>query len=604
MLSCLRPIASDSLRIFRLLNPSLRLRAVAAFALMFLQSLAELLFILVLTYMTLAISDSAALRAKPLFQALFLTMPSLHPWAEDPRHLLLLTGGILVLVSAGKNVLNYVSARYIALLGEDISCFFGMEIMDRFLRRDYAWHLSPASASMFQRMLWRGNVGLMLTHLLTLYACLLTLVVLLFSLMGQEPVLTSLVIAVTVSLGIVLYAGLRRHVDASAARAAASDQEETRALTYASRGIREVLIYRRQAAFLQALANAALKGRRPRTFMSIASTIPTWVLEGVGFAVVVVCILYLVAVQQASISRITTALTLLLLTAWRVLPYCNRVVSLQISIRSLRPMTYAVFELLEALRSTTPATPVAPAEDFVFARAISLHDVTFTYPGAKKASLSGINLTIRKGEKIALIGPSGAGKSTLAGVLSGLLPPTDGHICVDGQPLTQERAAALAMRMGYVPQAPFLFAGTLAENVAFSQWGEPWDEERVRKACARAAIDFVDTHPLGLQQPVGENGTGLSGGQAQRVSIARALYPDPEIIIFDEATSALDQASENAIRHTIERLARNVTCILIAHRLSTVEQCDRIIWLEHGQIIMEGAPDDVLPRYINAMSLT
>lgn len=604
MLSCLRPIASDSLRIFRLLNPSLRLRAVAAFVLMFLQSLAELLFILVLTYMTLAVSDSAALSAKPLFQALFLTMPPLRSWAEDPRHLLLLTGGILVLVSAGKNLLNYMSARYIALLGEDISFYFGMEIMDRFLRRDYAWHLSPESASMFQRMLWRANVGLMLTHLLTLYACILTLVVLLFSLMGQEPVLTSLVIAVTVSLGIVLYAGLRRDVDTSAARAADSDKEETRALTYASRGIREVLIYRRQAAFLQALADAALKGRKPRTFMCIASTIPTWVLEGVGFAVVVICILYLVSVQQASISRITAALTLLLLTAWRVLPYCNRLVSLQISIRSLRPKTYAVFDLLEALRAFTPATPVVPAQDFVFARAISLHAVSFTYPGAKKPSLHGIDLTIRKGEKIALIGPSGAGKSTLAGVLSGLLPPADGHICVDGQALTQERAAALAMRMGYVPQVPFLFAGTLAENVAFSQWGAPWDEDRVRKACAQAAIDFVDTHPLGVKQPIGENGTGLSGGQAQRVSIARALYPDPEVIIFDEATSALDQANENAIRHTIERLAHNVTCILIAHRLSTVEQCDRIIWLEHGHIVMEGSPKEVLPRYMSSMSRT
>lgn len=603
MLSCFRHLAGDFLRIFRMLRRPLRLRAVAAFALMFLQSLAELLFILVLTYMTLAVSNSEALRATPLFRALFLAMPPLRPWAEDPRHLLLLAGGILVLVCVGKNLLNYLTARSIALLGEDISLFFGMEIMDCFLRRDYAWHLSPESASMFQRMLWRASVGVMLTHLLTLYACLLTLLVLFGSLLGQEPVLTSLVIVITAVLGIGLYAGLRRHVDASAAKAAVSAQEETRALMCASRGIREVLIYRRQGAFLQALADAAFKGRRPRTFMAIAPTIPTWVLEGAGFAVVMVCIIYLVVVQQASISRITEALTLLLLTAWRVLPYCNRVVSLQISIRSLCHMTYAVLELLETLRASTPAAPVAPARDFAFERAISLHEVSFSYAAAWEPSLRGINLTVRKGEKIALIGPSGSGKSTLAGVLSGLLPPTGGHICVDGRPLTPERSAALAMRMGYVPQTPFLFAGTLAENVAFSQWGEPWDEARVRAACAQAAIDFVDARPQGLQQPIGENGTGLSGGQAQRVSIARALYPGPDVLIFDEATSALDQANENAIRHTIECLARNVTCILIAHRLSTVEQCDRIIWLEHGRIVMEGPPDAVLAQYKSSTAL-
>nr|WP_300882415.1 ATP-binding cassette domain-containing protein [uncultured Desulfovibrio sp.] len=208
-----------------------------------------------------------------------------------------------------------------------------------------------------------------------------------------------------------------------------------------------------------------------------------------------------------------------------------------------------------------------------------------------------MTLTVKKGEKVALIGPSGSGKSTLAGILSGLLPPAGGSITVDGIPLTPERAAAFAMRIGYVAQMPFLFAGTLAENVAFSHWGEPWDETAVRAACRQAAIDFVDDRPEGLRQAIGENGSGLSGGQAQRVCIARALYPEPDVIIFDEATSALDQANENAIRHTIEHLSRNVTCILIAHRLSTVEQCDRIIWLEHGRIVMEGPPDTVLSHY-------
>lgn len=597
MLAYLRNLARDFLRIFRMLQRPLRLRAVVLFGLMFVQSLAELFFILVLTYMTLAVANSDALRATPLFRGIFWAVPPLRPWSEDPRHLLLLAGAILVLVCGVKNLINFLTARGIALLGEDISLFFGTEIMERFLHRDYAWHLSPESASMFQRMLWRGNVGTMLTQLLTLYACILTLLVLFFSLLGQEPVLTTLVIVTTGLLGIALYVVLRRGVDASAIEAAESAQEETRALMCASKGIREVLIYRRQPAFLAALRNAALRGRKPRTFMSIAPTLPTWVLEGTGFAVVIICIIYLVYVQNASISRITEALALLLLTAWRVLPYCNRVVSLQISIRSLRPMAYAVLDLLADLRASAPASIIEPAADFSFTGKVTLDDVSFQYATATAPSLRHITLTVNRGEKLALIGPSGSGKSTLAGVLSGLLPPTSGSISVDGLLLTPERAAAFAMRIGYVAQMPFLFAGTLAENIAFSQWGEPWDEQAVRVACRQAAIDFVDDRPEGLRQAIGENGAGLSGGQAQRVCIARALYPQPDILILDEATSALDQANENAIRHTIEHLAANVTCILIAHRLTTVEECDRIIWLEHGRIVMEGAPDDVLPRY-------
>ena len=564
---------------------------------MFFQSLLELCFILTLTHMGLALTDGGTLRANPLYRALFFICPSLGTWAIEPRHLLLLAGGVVIVVCMIKNIINYFTARNIALLGEEISFSIGMEIMERFLYRNYAWHLSPRSATMFQGMLWRKNLGVMLTHLLMLYAYFLTVLILFLSLVGQEPVLSTFVIAFTGGVGIVLYRRIRSHVDDNAARAAAGTQEETRTLMCAAKGIREVLIYRQQPAFLQAMANTVRKGFGPRTFMNIAPTLPTWVLEAVGFTVVVVAIAYLVYVQDADANRITAALALLLLTAWRVLPLCNRLVSLQISIRGLRPMTNTVLNLLESLRSVpNPATPQL-AEDFSFAHELVLCGVCFRYARSDTDSLHDVNITLHKGEKIGIIGPSGSGKSTLAGVLSGLLPLTSGHMLVDGHKLTPGRAAAFAMQIGYVPQAPFLFAGTLAENIAFSHWGYPWDEQRVREACRKAAIDFIDTHPDGLNQPIGENGTGLSGGQAQRVSIARAMYTNPKVLIFDEATSSLDQENENAIQKTIERLADSVTCVIIAHRLTTVECCDTLVWMDKGRVRMQGSPHEVLRAY-------
>ena len=590
---------ADLQRILRLLDKPFRRRSAYVFSLMFIQGLLELCFILVLTNMGLALTDGDSLRASMLYRVVFRISPALKAWTAHPHHLLLLAGVVVIATSLIKNAVNYLAARSIALLGEDISLSIGAEIMQRFLYHDYAWHLSPASAPMFQRMLWRGNLGLMLTHLLTIYACILTVLILFASLVGQEPVLTTLVMAVAGSIGYVLYRGIRRRVDASATGAADGAHEETRALLCAAKGIREVLIYRQQPAFLQALVQAALKARAPRTFVNFAPSLPTWVLEFTGFAMVVACIAFLVFVQEADTRRITAALALLLLTAWRVLPFCNRVVSLQISVRSLRPMTNAVLELLESLRAAPGVAPPAPDPDFRFARGISLRDVCFHYAGAEDC-LHSITLAVRKGEKVGLIGQSGAGKSTLAGILSGLLPPTAGHVAVDGEILTPARAAAFAMQIGYVPQSPFLFAGTLAENIAFSQWGRPWDENRVREACRQAAIDFVDTHPAGLDQPIGENGAGLSGGQAQRVSIARAMYTRPALLIFDEATSALDQANENAIQQTIDHLADNVTCVVIAHRLSTVERCDTIIWLDKGRVVMQGPPHEVLDAYQHA----
>ena len=443
-------------------------------------------------------------------------------------------------------------------------------------------------------MMWRGDLALMLTpYALNIYACAFTILILFLSLVGQEPALTTLVLGVTGVIGAILYASVRKNVDRSAKALAGSESQESRTLLCAAKGIREVLLYGQQQVFLQGLSRAALQGRQARVYSNIVSTMPTWVLEATGFVVVVGAIAFMVYVQNADVQRITAALTLLLLTAWRVLPFCNRIVSLYISVRTLRPTAEAVLALLESLRSSSHSLPPSPAVDFAFTRQIELLGVSYCYAGAQENSLSGITLTLRKGQKVGLIGLSGAGKSTLAGILSGLLPVSAGQLLVDGRTLTPAQAAAFARSIGYVPQSPFLFAGTLAENIAFSQWGKPWDEQRVREACTLAAIDFADTHSAGLQRPVGENGVLLSGGQAQRVAIARALYARPQLLIFDEATSSLDQSNEDSIQQTIDKLPNQITCVIIAHRLSTVRNCDSIVWLDKGRIVMPRNSENV-----------
>lgn len=588
---------AELFRIMRLLEPQLRLRCVLVMVLLLIQSLLELGFILTLTSMALALSDSESLRATPFYHALFQLFPSLGDWAVDPHHLLLLAGIILIIASMMKSLVNFFAARSIAQLGEDISYSVGMEIMQRFLYQNYAWHLSPASKIMYQRMTWRGNLALMITHLLNMYACLFTIAILFVSLAGQEPVLTALVLGITGTIGIILYVSVRKNVDSSAKSLMQSRTQENRTLLCASRGIREVLLYGQQQTFLRKLSQSALHGRKAKVYGNIVATMPTWVLEATGFIVVVGAINYLIYVEGADSQRITAALALLLLTAWRVLPFCNRIVSLHISVRSLRPTAGAVVELLDKLRTSERTKIVAPSKNFTFEHQIELHKVSYRYPGSKEDSLHDISLTLRKGKKIGLIGASGAGKSTLAAILAGLLPVSGGKMLVDGQPLTPARAAAFTRRVGYVPQNPFLFVGTLAENIAFSQWGKPWDKERVLEVCKLAAIDFVNAHPQKLQRPIGENGAGLSGGQAQRVAIARALYARPAVLIFDEATSALDLGNENIIQQTIDKLSHQTTCVIIAHRLSTVQKCDIVIWLERGRIVKQGCPDEVIAVY-------
>ncbi len=593
----LHHFSQDFSRIFSLLAPKIRFRSMMLLSFMIAQSLLELFFILSLTNMGLALTSPDSVRNSAIYQSIFYLSPDIKLFAEDPKQLLLLVGIVVVIINIIKNIVNYITAKSVAYLGEDISLSIGQEIMSRYLYQDYAWHLSPASSSMYLRMTWRTQLGAMLNQILTLYATVLTVIILFLSLLGTEPILTTIVVTITSFIGFLLFRGIRSKIDSNAQLSADSSREETGALLCATKGIREVLIYRQQETFLQALINAALKGRSPRTFSSIAPTLPTWVLESVGFAVVIFAVFFLIYVENAEMGRISAALSMLVLTAWRVLPYCNRVVSLQISIRGLRPMAYAVVELLEELRQLPSDPPPLPASDFTFNKSLTLKNINFSYVGAAQNSLTDINLTVQKGEKIGIIGASGGGKTTLAGVLGGLLPPTDGKISVDDIELTESRRIALAKQIGYVPQTPFLFAGTLAENIAFSDWGNAWSEEKLALACKQASIDFIDSNTGGILRPIGENGAGLSGGQAQRVSIARAMYTQPSLLIFDEATSALDQHNEKAIQETIENLADKVTCLIIAHRLSTVEKCDRVIWMENGRIVMDGKADDVISKY-------
>ena len=220
--------------------------------------------------------------------------------------------------------------------------------------------------------------------------------------------------------------------------------------------------------------------------------------------------------------------------------------------------------------------------------------ISFRYPQATTAALHEVSLRIAQGTMVGLVGLSGSGKSTLTGILTGLLQPDSGEIRVDGSPL-QNSEARLAL--GYVPQSLYLLDVSLADNVAFRVWGEPVDEEKVRRCCAMAAMDFINDLPEGINTVLGERGVRLSGGQIQRVGIARALYANPELLIFDEATSALDGATEQAIQHTIDSLRDSMTLLIIAHRLTTVQHCDHIYWLDNGKIRMEGKPELVLPAY-------
>lgn len=259
-------------------------------------------------------------------------------------------------------------------------------------------------------------------------------------------------------------------------------------------------------------------------------------------------------------------------------------------LNSVRFEGHAIDELANDLEAVEFATrdPEAGSE-ITFDRKLQVEDASLVYEGTDEAALRHVNLTIRPGEMIGICGPTGGGKTTLTDLLVGLLDPTDGRVTVDGLDLREHRDAWYR-HLGVVPQMVFLVDDTLRRNVALGVPDDEIDEPAVIKSVRLAQLgEFVEGLPRGLDTVVGERGLRVSGGQRQRVAIARALYHGPDVLVFDEGTSALDTGTENVLMGSLEQLRGSRTIILVAHRLSTVRNCDRILYLEEGLVAAEGS---------------
>jgi ATP-binding cassette, subfamily B, bacterial PglK len=256
---------------------------------------------------------------------------------------------------------------------------------------------------------------------------------------------------------------------------------------------------------------------------------------------------------------------------------------------------HADFRAVHASPVLTVGVPAPEPERLRLRDAIQLEHVTFTHDGATVPSLRDVSLTIRRKQSVGLVGRTGAGKTTLVDLFLGLYAPTSGRITIDGVPLAGAHIREWQRSVGYVPQNIFLANASVAENIAFGLSVAAIDQTAVRRAARLAqAEEFILGMPAGYDTVVGERGVKLSGGQRQRLGIARALYHDPDVLVFDEATSALDGMTEDAVIEAIGSLMGDRTVILIAHRLRSVELCDSIVVLDQGRAVASGSYQELL----------
>lgn len=355
-------------------------------------------------------------------------------------------------------------------------------------------------------------------------------------------------------------------------------------------GIKDIKIAGRETSVLDTYEKPSVGMAEVQVARMLLSSLPPYFIMPIGYGgIILICLLLMEPVAyetgKGNLGNILPVLGVFAFASQRLLPELSRlyqhVTQMQAGIGAVDRVTRDFTRLQEM--EILPAVPPPPLG---LNRAVHLEDISYRYPNSDKGGLTGISLSIRSGEKIGIVGPTGAGKTTFADILLGLLPPKEGVFSVDGTPITQDNLRAWQQSVGYVPQNIFLSDTSIARNIAFGVPEAEVDHDRVRDCARLAQLDtFVEGQlENGYETTIGERGVRLSGGQRQRIGIARALYHNADMILFDEATSALDNTTEREVMAAINGLPGDKTIVMIAHRLSTVRICDRILVLNQGRV--------------------
>jgi len=318
---------------------------------------------------------------------------------------------------------------------------------------------------------------------------------------------------------------------------------------------------------------------------------PRYALEMLGM-VLIAGLAYFLAHKPGGVAEALSILAVLAIAAQRMLPLLQQG---YLAWANIKGHQASLQDTLALLNQSMPKNIDGAITPISFEREIKLQDLSFRYISEGAWVCQKLNLVIKKGSRIGLIGPTGSGKSTLIDLIMALLEPTDGALVIDDQIISVENSRSWQMHLAHVPQAIYLADTSIEENIAFGSPKDKIDAARIRLAARQAQIDsFIETLPEKYETFVGERGVRLSGGQRQRIGIARALYKQADVLIFDEATSALDNETERSVMDAIDGLDRNLTVVIIAHRLTTLQCCDAIIELNAGSIIRSGTYQELV----------
>jgi len=566
-------------QLWRLIEPRQRRALLLLLVLAIIGALAEVTTIgVVVPFLALLAADPSqgyASLIEPFFNAL---------GTANARQQLVAATSLLCLAAFVSGVLRILLARR----ASDFAAAFGhrlsVGLQRRMLMQPYSWHVRHHSSEQLATIEKAQLVTLavVLPLVQTVAASILGLFVL-AALVWIAPFLT---VAALVTLGGIYFAiGVfaRKRLDFHSSRIDDALDRRIRIVQEGLGGIREVILDGAQDEVVDRFRAPDAQLARSRADAAFVTSVPRYLIESLGITIIAV-LAYSLSQREGGLIAALPVLGALALGAQRLLPVMQQ---LYTGWTSFAANSAIVDDVVRRL--SLPVPPAAPnIVPLRFEHGVEFRGVSFSYEDRTHHAVKDLNFVVPHGSRVALLGPTGSGKTTTADLLMGLLEPTAGSILVDDVPLTDANRQSWRANVAHVPQMLFLSDTTIARNIAIN--AEP-DMDRVREAAAMAQLDdFVASLPRGFETRVGERGVQISGGQRQRLAIARAIYKATPVLVFDEATSALDSATEEAVLSAIDGLKRiGRTIIIIAHRASTTVRCDQVLRLDNGRLVEDSS---------------
>lgn len=528
--------------------------------------------------------------------------PALAPWLSNLGNWSqeqLVIGGLLILI-----VVYTIKALFLAFLAWRQAQFvfrlranLSQRLFAGYLRQPYTFHLQNNSAQLIRNTIGQvADITNVIQKSLMLITEILVLLGISALLLAVEPLGALLVMSILGMAGWGFNQFTHSYILSWGKALQYHDGLRIQHLQQGLGGAKDVKLLGRESDFLDQYwvhnIGSASVGQR----QDVLGALPRLWLELLAVAGLVTLVLAMIW-QGKPLELLLPTLGLFAAAAFRIMPSINRVINAIQAVHYALPVIdtlHGELRLFDATKLPQHGQPLP------FKNMLTLDQVSFQYPSADSQALHGISLVIPRGTSVGFIGGSGAGKSTLVDVILGLLSPQGGTIKIDGIDI-QENLRGWQNQIGYVSQSIFLTDDTLRRNVAFGLPDDQIDEAAVWRAILAAQLEqFVNELPQGIDTLVGERGIRLSGGQRQRIGIARALYHDPQVLVLDEATSSLDNATEYGVMEAVRALQGDKTILIVAHRLSTVEHCDRLFRLERGKLVEEGETSVMLKKILAA----